>query len=174
MQKFVPRSRVGIFRNEHTQSTLWTPRSCFVTQIHVAIFQIECTQSNPLDPKPCFGAFRSVWFIWNPFITTSKFCAKRAELVQSMQKFVPRSRVGIFRNERTQSNPLDCKSIFCAFRSVWVHLQSFRNCIKLGAKWGELVQLMQKVVPQSHIEIFRNKRNQSTPLDPKVMFLCVS
>jgi len=33
----------------------------------------------------------------------TKLGAKRAELVQ---KFVPRSRVGIFRNERTRSTPL--------------------------------------------------------------------
>ena len=46
----------------------------------------ERTQSTPLDPKlPSFGCL-------------TKLDAKRAELVQ---KFVPRSRVGIFRNERT-------------------------------------------------------------------------
>jgi len=49
-------------------------------------------------------------------------------------------------------------------------LGSFRNCMKLGAKRGELVQLMQKFVPQSHIGIFRDGRTLSTPLDPKVMF----
>ena len=91
-----------------------------------------------------------------------------------MQNFVPRSRVGIFRNERTQSNPLDRKSIFYAFRSVWVHLQSFRNCIKLGAKRGELVQLMQKFVPRGHVGIFRNERTKSNPLDPMIMFWFVS
>ena len=32
-----------------------------------------------------------------------------AELVQLMQKFVPRIDVGIFRNERTKSTPLDPK-----------------------------------------------------------------
>ena len=73
VQKFVPRSRVGIFRNERTRST-------------------------PLDPKQMFwyvsyylGAFGTVWYL-------TEFGAKRAELGQ---KFVPRSRVGIFRNERT-------------------------------------------------------------------------
>jgi len=32
--------------------------------------------------------------------------------------------------------------------------------MKLGAKRGELVQLMQKLVPRSHIGIFRNERTQ--------------
>ena len=45
---------------------------------------------------------------------------------------------------------------------------------KLIAKRVELVQLMHKFVPWSHFGIFRNKGNQSTPLDPKLMFVCVS
>jgi hypothetical protein len=46
--------------------------------------------------------------------------------------------------------------------------------MELGAKRGELVQLMQKLVPQSHVGIFRNEQTQSTPLDPNHMFWCVS
>ena len=84
-----------------------------------------------------------------------------------MQKFVPRSDIGIFRNERIQSIPLDLHSILA-------HLGSFRNYMKLGAKRGELEQLMQKFVARSHVGIFRNKRTQSTPLDPKLMFRSVS
>ena len=34
-------------------------------------------------------------------------------------------------------------SCFVAFRNVWVHLGTFCSCTKLGAKWAELVQLMQ-------------------------------
>ena len=70
----------------------------FVPQSHVRIFHNERIRSTPLDPKLMFfyvlyylGAFGTVWFL-------TEFGAKRAELVQ---KFVPRSRVGIFRNERT-------------------------------------------------------------------------
>ena len=43
---------------------------------------------------------------------------------------------------------------------------------KLGAKWVELVQLMQKFLPRSRIGIFRNEHTRSTPLDPKLMFWC--
>ena len=64
-------------------------------------------------------------------------------------------------------------SCFCAFHSLWVHLGSFHNCMKLGAIRGELMQLMQKFVTRSHVVIFRNQRTQSTPLDPKLMFWCV-
>src|SRR6185437_10853726 len=65
-------------------------------------------------------------------------------------------------------------SYFGVFHSVCVHLGSFRNCKKLCAKWGELVQLMQKFVPQSHVGFFRNERTRSTPLDPKLTFWFVS
>ena len=38
-----------------------------------------------------------------------KLGAEHVELVQLMDKFVPLSRIGIFRNERTRSTPLDPK-----------------------------------------------------------------
>ena len=99
VQKFVSRSRVGIFGN-------------------------ECTQSTPLDSKQTFwcifydlGAFGTVWL---PYETR----CKTAELVQ---KFVPRSRVRIFCNERNRSTPLDPKLTFwCVsyylgvFGTVWL------------------------------------------------------
>ena len=61
-------------------------------------------------------------------------------------------------------------STFVTFRSVWVHLGPFRYCMKLGAKWAELVQLMQNFMPRSHVGIFHNE----PPLDPKLMFSEVS
>ena len=33
--------------------------------------------------------------------------------------------------------------------------------MKLSAKWAELVQLIQKIVPQIRVEIFRIERTQS-------------
>jgi hypothetical protein len=55
-----------------------------------------------------------------------------------------------------------------------MHLGSFRNCMKLDAKQGQLVQLMQKFVPRSHVGIIHNERTQSTPIDPGLMFWCVA
>src|SRR6185503_11783975 len=59
-----------------------------------------------------------------PFGCLTKLVAKRAELVQ---KFVPRSRIGIFRNERTRSTTMDPKLMFCcvsyylgAFGTIWL------------------------------------------------------
>ena len=131
MQKFVTRSRVRIVRNEHTRSTpldsklmFWCISyylcafgtvGCltelgakwaelvqkFVPRSRVDIFCNEHTRSTPLDPKLMFCAFCSIWVHSGPFGCLTKLGAKRAELVQ---KFVPRTRVGIFR-KRTRPPP---------------------------------------------------------------------
>src|SRR6185503_9297564 len=89
-----------------------------------------------------FGGFRTIWVHSGPFDCLTKPDAKRAELIQ---KFVPRSRVGIFRNEHTRSTPLDPKLGFRAFRTICVHSGLFGCHTKLGAKRTELVQ---KFVPR--------------------------
>ena len=108
--------------------------------------------------------FHTIWVHLVPFGCLTKLGEKRAELVQ---KFVPRSCIGIFHNERTRSTPLDPKLMFSLFCTIWVHLGPFGCLTKLGAKRAELVR---NFVPRSRIEIFRNKRTRSTPLDPKLMF----
>jgi hypothetical protein len=55
-----------------------------------------------------------------------------------------------------------------------VHLEPFCYYMKLAAKCAELVQLMQKFVPPCLVRIFRNLCSRSTPLDPKLMFWCIS
>src|SRR6185295_19279072 len=122
----------------------------------------------------CFGAFHSVRVHLGLFCYGSKLGGKRVELVQLMQKFMPRSHVIIFRNESTRSTPLNRNIMFIAFRSVWMRLDPFRYCFKLDANWAELVQLMQKFMPRSCVGICRNKCTRSTPLDQKLMFFCVS
>ena len=58
-----------------------------------------------------------------PFGRLTELGAKRAKLVQ---KFVPRSRVAIFRKERTRSTPLDPKIKilvhFLLFSFIWDRL----------------------------------------------------
>jgi hypothetical protein len=53
-----------------------------------------------------------------PFHYWTKFDAKLAELARLTHKFVKRSCVGIFHNERTWSTLLDPKLIVLAFRTV--------------------------------------------------------
>ena len=91
VQKFVPRSCVRIFRNEHIRST-------------------------PLDPKLMFWCVSYYWVHLGPFGCLTKLGAKQAELVQ---KFVPRSCIGIFRNERTRSTPIGPKThVFGEFVTI--------------------------------------------------------
>ena len=115
-----------------------------------------------------FGAFRTIWVHSGPFGCLTKLGAKRAELVQ---KFVPRSRVGIFRNERTRSTPLDPKLTFWCI-SYNLGALGIVGCLtKLGAKRDELVQ---KFVRRSRVGISSKERTRSTPMDPKLTFWCVS
>ena len=105
--------------------------------------------------------------IWDCFLPYNTQC-KTGQLVQL---FVPQSHVGIFRNGRTRSTPLDTKVLFSCNFTILVHLRLFGCLTKLSAKRDELVQ---KFVPRSRVGIFRNERTRSTPLDPKLMFWCVS
>ena len=83
-----------------------------------------------------------------------KLGAKWGELVQLMQKFVHEVTSGFFATNAPNPPHRTQNSCFGALHSVWVHLESFRNCMKLGAKRGELEQLMQKFVPRIHIGFF--------------------
>ena len=121
-----------------------------------------------------FWCFHSVWVHLGLFRYCSNIGAKRAEQVQLKQKFMQRSRVGILHNEHTRSTQLDPKLMFWCFRSVWVHLGLFRYCSNISAERAEQVQLMQKFMQRSCVVIFRNECTRSTPLDPKLMFQCVS
>ena len=87
-------------------------------------FRNERARSTPLDNILTFWCVRTIWVHSGLFSCLTKLVAKRAELVQ---KFVKRSRFGIFHNERSQSTPLDPKLTFwCilyylgAFGAVWL------------------------------------------------------
>ena len=111
----------------------------FVPRSRIEIFCKQCTQSTPLGPKLMFwcvsyhlGAF---WTVWLPYETR----CKRAQLVQ---KFVPRNRVGVFRDECTRSTPLDPKLSFCcisyhlgAFGKVWL---PYKTRCKMGRTSAKL------------------------------------
>ena len=94
----------------------------------------------------------------------TKLGAKWAELVQN---FMPRSRIGIFRNDAPDPPHWTLISCFGEFHTILVHLGPFGCLTELGAKQAELMQIF---VPRCRIEIFRNECTRSTPLDPKLMF----
>ena len=87
-----------------------------------------------------------------------KLDVKQCELVQLIRKFLPRSYVRIFLNERTQSTLVDPKLILWSVSQYFGAFGIVCNCMKLDAKHTELVQLIQKFVPRSLVVIFRNER----------------
>ena len=90
----------------------------------------------------CFILFE---YIRDNLVALRNLGAKRAELVQ---KFVPRSRVGIFVTNAPDPPPWTQNLRFGAFATIWVHSGPFRCLTKLGAKQ---VKLVQKFVPQRRI-----------------------
>ena len=142
MQQFVPRSRVRICRN-------------------------ECTRSTPLDPKlmfcfvlQCLGAFGSILLLYDTRFKTGQTVVINAKVQAT------KLHQNFFSNKSTLSTPSGPKLMF------WCVSQCgpFRYCTKLGAKWAELGQLMQKFVPPSRFRISRNEHTQSTLQDHKLMF----
>ena len=130
----------------------------------IGIFRNECTRSTPLDPKLMFwcvsyhlGAFGTVWLSY-------KLSAKWAELVQN---FVPRRSIGIFRNKRNRSTPLDPKLMFWCLS---YHMRAFGTIRLPYETCAKRAKLVQKLAPRSRIGIFRNESTRSTSQDPKLMF----
>ena len=110
MKKFVPRSRSEFFATNATDPPHWTLNSCFC---------VYCT----------------IWMHSGPFGCLTKPDAKRAEVVQ---KFVPRSRVRIFRNERTHP-PYWTKThvwyCFILFLCIWHRSVALQNSVQNGPNW---------------------------------------
>ena len=134
----------------------------------------KCTRFTALDPKLmfwcvslCLGAF---WIIFLVQETRCKTCRTGTINLKVHATKLPWN----FWNKRTRCTHWTPNSCFVAFRSVWVHLGPFRYCMKLGAKWAELMKLMQKFVPRSCVRIFRYECTRLNPWGPKLMFCCVS
>ena len=88
-----------------------------------------------------------------------------------MQKFVPRSHVRIFRNERTRSTPLDPKLIIWhvsyrlgAFETVWLPYETRCKTGQTSAK-GRSMKSHQNCSQRTH---------PIHPMDPKLTFWGIS
>ena len=157
---FVPQSRAWIFCNDHTRSTPLDPKLMFWRILYyLGVFgTIVCLMklgakwaelvqkvrfhevaskffaTNAPDPphwtlNSCFGG--AVWLAYETWCETSRTCAK----------FVTRSRVRMFRNERTRSTPLDPKLKFSyvlyylgAFGTVWLFYETRCKTGRTSAK----------------------------------------
>ena len=111
--------------------------------------------------------FRTIWMHSRPFGWLTKLGAKCVELVQ---KFVPGSRVGIFRNEHTRSTPLVPKLTFwCvsyylgAFGTVWLPFETRCKTGRTSAKFRAMKSRWN----------FLQRMHLIHPIDPKLMFWCI-
>ena len=127
-------------------------------------FSQETTRSTPLEPNLMFLCMSYYLGAFGTVCCVTTLSSKRAKLVQ---KFVPRSRVGIFHSNTPDPPHWTLNSCFGVFRTIWVHLGPFGCLTKRGAKRAELVE---NFVPRSCVRIFRNERTRSTPLDHKLTF----
>ena len=84
----------------------------------------EFFANNTPDPPYWPLPHVSVRFVLFGCIWDSLLCYNtQFQMGKLVQKFVPRSRVGIFRNERTRSTPLDSKLMF------WYRLVTLQNSV---------------------------------------------
>ena len=120
-------------------------------------------QTHPIHPhwilNLCVGAFLSVWVHLGPFRYCMKLDAKRAVWCNYCKSSCHEVASEFFATIAPDPPHWTQNSCFGVFHNVWMHLRSFRNCMKLGAKWIELVQLLQKFMPRSRFQIFRNECN---------------
>ena len=111
--------------------------------------------------------------IWNRF-ATARNSVQMGQPCTINARVRAKSPVRISQNRRSRSTQLDPKLMFSY---VSFHMGAFGTIMllhKLATKHAKLVQLMQKFVQRCLVRIFRNECSQSTPLDPKLMFWCVS
>src|SRR6185437_9794472 len=137
---FVPfvciRDRLVALRNSVLNGPNWCKSSCH--EVASEFFATNAPDPPHLTLNCRFGVFHTIWEHSGPFGCLTKVGAKWAELVQ---RFAPRSRVKIFRNERTRFSPLDPKlMIWCvsyylgAFRTVWLPYETRCKTGRTSAK----------------------------------------
>jgi len=114
-----------------------------------------------------FGVFHTIWVHLGLFGCHRTLSAKRVKLVQ---KFVPRSLVGILATNTPDPAHWTLNSCFGVFRIIWVHLVLF-GCVTTHIV--KRVKLVKNFVPWSPIGIFCNEHTRTTPLEPKLMFWSV-
>ena len=115
-----------------------------------------------------FGAFVQFWCIWDCLVDLQNSVQNGPNWYKSSWYEVASK---FFKTNALDPSHWTLNKCFGAFHKIWVHLGPLGGLTKLLAKWDDLVP---KFVPQSRVRIFRNERTLSTPLDPKLMFWCVS
>ena len=88
-----------------------------------------------------------------------------------MQKFVPQSRILIFRNKQTWLTLLGPKLMFWC---IWYYLGAFGTVWMPYKTRFKMSRSGEKVCAMKSCRNFSQRSIWSTPLDPNLMFLCIS
>ena len=184
----MPRSRVGIFRNERTRSTplaskltfwcvsysldafgtIWLPYKtrCKTGRSGATVRAMKSCRNfsqrmhpiHPIGPLPPV----SVCFVLCGCIWVSllHYCKSSCHEGASVS----------FATNTPDQPHLTLNSCFGVFHTIWMHLGQFGCLTKLSAKRAEVVQ---KFVPRSRVLIFHNKHTRLAPLGTKLMFWCI-
>ena len=137
-------------------------------QSRVGIFHNECTWSTTLDPKLMFWCVSYYLSAFGTVFCPTTLSAKRVNWGKSSCHEVASE---FFATNAPEPPHWTLNICFCAICTILVHLGLFGCLTKLGAEQAELVQ---NFMPWSRIGIFRNESTRSDPLDPKLMFWCIS
>ena len=164
----MPRSRIGIFRDERTRSTPYDPKLMFwCVSYYLGAFgtvrmpyetrgktgrtcKSSCHEvasefftTNPLDPL--HWSYTHVLVSLVPF---RYFCDHLVALRNSGKTFRTSAIVRATksrRNFRQRKHPIHphwtLNSCFGAFRTIWMHLGPLCCLTKLGAKWAECAKV---------------------------------
>jgi hypothetical protein len=145
--KFAKQSRVRIFRNDRTRSTQLDPKLMFWGVSYRFVTARKSMQNWPNwchyrtslvnkvaseffatnAPDPLHLIKTHILGRFGPFRYCTKLDANLDEHVPLRHKFAKQSRVGIFRTERTRSNPFDQKLMFWG---VSDHFVTARNSMQ--------------------------------------------
>ena len=130
---------------------------------------------HPIGPQTLLLLrFVVFWFISDRSVSLRYSVENRPNYCNKCKSSSHKVAIEFFATNLPNPRHLILNSCYGMFHSVWGHSGAFCYGSKLGAKLAEQVQLMQKFVPQSRVRCFHNESTQSTPLDPKLFFCCVS
>ena len=131
----------------------------------------EFLAMNTPDPphgtlNSCFGEFRTILVPLGLFRRLTKLGSKRTELVRLMQKFVPRSCVGIFDNDRIRSTPLDTKPMFLCVSYCLGAFGTISSPYKIKFKTGRTGVINAKVCTVNSRRNFSQRTDLIHPIGP--------
>ena len=130
-------------------------------------FSQQTTRSTPLDPNLMFRCISYYLGAFGKVCCVTTLSLKRAKPVQ---KFVQRSRIGIFTTNAPNPPHWTLNSCFGVFCTIWMHLGPFGCLTKTQCKTGRTGG---KVRATKSRHNFLQRTLRIDPLGPKLMFLCV-